>query len=187
MNNASWLGRVHQKFAIERIGFMLRKQLILLFFLLTFAACRQNSVPVAVPTEAEKQAKLKSCTPDYQPDSKIQLSVLEIWNEGNQTKAKAVFTAPNEAVEFYLPQYSMSRGRWLMNERWRAYLRDERCREYKLEDRTPKNNSKIPDSGLIKLRANEKYEVTLSFAKLSEETSKGILVYGQWILPITIR
>ena len=172
---------------LERIGFMLRKQLIWVFFLLIFSACRQNSVPVAAPTELEKQAKLKSCTPDYQPDSKVQLSVLEIWNEGNQTKAKAVFTAPNEAAEFYLPQYLMSRGRWLMNERWRAYLRDERCREYKLEDRTPKNPGKIPDSGLIKLKANEKYEVTLSFAKLSEETSKGILVYGQWVLPISIR
>ncbi len=172
---------------LERIGFMLRKQLILLFFLLTFTACRQNPVSVAAPTEVEKQAKLKSCTPDYQPDSKIQLSVIEIWSEGNQTKSKVVFTAPGEATEFYLPQYSMSRGRWLMNERWRAYIRDEYCKEYKLQDRTPQHSGKIPDNGLIKLKANEKYEVILSFAKLSRESNKGILVYGQWIVPVAIR
>lgn len=166
---------------------MPRKRLSWLLIFIVFAACHQNPAAVAPPSEVEKRAKLKSCTPDFQPDSKIQLSVLEIWSEGNQTKAKVVFTAPNEAAEFYLPQYSMSRGRWLMNERWRAYIRDEYCKEYKLEDRTPKNSSKIPDNGLIKLKANEKYEVILSFAKLSGESSKGILAYGQWIVPVAIR
>ena len=168
---------------LERIDFMLRKQLIWVFFLLIFSACRQNPVSVS-PTEGEKQAKLKSCTPDYHPDSKIQLSVSEIWNEGNQTKVRVAFLAPPEAVEFYLPQYSMSRGRWLMNERWRAYIRDEYCKEYKLQDRTSQSSGKIPDNGLIKLKANEKYEVILSFAKLSGESKKGVLVYGQWVLPV---
>jgi hypothetical protein len=172
---------------LERAGFMLKKQLILLIFLVIFAACRQNLAPVIQLTEAEKMAKLKSCTPDYQPDSKIKLSVSEIWSEGNQTKARVVFTAPPEAAEFYLPQYLMSRGRWLMNERWRAYIRDENCKEVKLQDRTPQSADKIPDSGLIKLKANEKYEVILSFAKLPEESSKGILVYGQWVLPVALK
>ncbi len=164
---------------------MLRKQFSWIFLLLIFTGCRENPVPVAAPTALEKQAKLKSCTPDYQPESKIKLSVSEIWNEVNQTKVRVVFTAPNEAAEFYLPQYLMSRGRWLMNERWRAYIRDENCKEVKLQDRTPKSTEKIPDSGLIKLKTNERYEVVLSFAKLPEGSSKGILVYGQWVLPVS--
>jgi hypothetical protein len=56
-----------------------------------------------------------------------------------------------------------------------------------LQDRTPQSADKIPDSGLIKLKANEKYEVILSFAKLPEESSKGILVYGQWVLPVALK
>ncbi len=166
---------------------MLRKRLTPIILLIALMACRQTPVPVIQPMEAEKQVKLKSCTPDYQPNSKVQLTVIAVWNEGNQTKARVIFAAPGEAAEFYLPQYLMSRGRWLMNERWRAYLRDEGCKEYKLEDRTPKNAGRIPDSGLVKLKANEKSEVVLSFAKLPEESNKGILVYGQWVLPITIR
>ena len=164
---------------------MLRRRFIPLILLAALMSCRQTPAPVIQPTEAEKKAKLQTCTPDYQPDSKVQLSVIEIWNEGHQTKARVVFTASNEASEFYLPQYSMSRGRWLMNERWRAYLRDEQCNEYKLEERIPKNPGKIPDSGLVKLKANEKYEVILSFAKLSGESGNGILVYGPWVLPVT--
>lgn len=130
-------------------------------------------------------SKLSTCTPDTQPDGKVSLTVTEIRNEPERTSVKVVAQAVQEATDFYVPQYSMSRGRWLINEQGRAYLRDMECNEYKLKDRTPAVG-KVPNSGRIPLKPGQTYELTLSFPRLLEEMKTGVLVYGNWVLPFSL-
>ncbi len=132
------------------------------------------------------QAKFRACIPTTQPEGKVHLALAEVRNEPNQCSVKLVAYALNEPAEFDLPQYSMSRGRWLINERWRSYLRDEQCNEYKLKERTP-TIGKVPDSGRIQLKPGEFYEVTLSYPRLPEEMKQGVLVYGDWVIPFVLK
>ncbi len=137
-----------------------------------------SPTPVARP-------KLSTCTPDTQPDGKVRLTIIELRNEPERTSVKVVAQAVEEAADFYVPQYSMSRGRWLINEQGRSYLRDEQCNEYKLKDRTPAVG-KVPDSGRIQLKPGQAYELTLSFPRLLDEMKTGVLVYGNWVLPFSV-
>lgn len=130
--------------------------------------------------------KLLACTPDTQPDSKVRLALGSIRNEPLQTSVTIVAYAVNEPVEFDVVQYSMSRGRWLINEKGRAYLRDEQCSEYKLKDRIPAVGS-VPDNGRIPLKPGEAYELTLYFPRLLEEMKSGVLVYGDWVVPFSLK
>ncbi|HEX4947447.1 MAG TPA: hypothetical protein VFZ34_12315 [Blastocatellia bacterium] len=130
-------------------------------------------------------SKLSTCTPNTQPDGRVRLSLTEVRNEPERTSIKVVAQAVQEPADFYVPQYSMSRGRWLINEQSRAYLRDEACNEYKLKDRTP-TKGKVPDSGRIQLKPGEPYELTLSFPRLLDEVKTGVLVYGDWVMPFAL-
>lgn len=136
--------------------------------------------------DAEKLAKFRACLPVSQPDGKVHLALVSIKNETNLTKVKIVAYAVGEVADFYAPQYSMSRGRWLINESARSYLRDEQCHEYKLQGRAS-NVGQIPDSGLIKLKSGEAYELTLEFPGLPENVRTGGLVYGDWVMPFYLR
>lgn len=132
------------------------------------------------------QAKFRACIPATQMEGSVHLALGEIRNEPNQLSVKLIAYALNEPADFDLPQYSMSRGRWLINERWRSYIRDEQCNEYKLKDRTP-TVGKVPDSGRIQIKAGGFYEVTLSYPPLPEEVRQGVLVYGNWVMPFVLR
>ncbi len=132
-----------------------------------------------------QSSKLSTCIPDTQPDGKIRLTITEIRNEPDRTSVKVVAQAAEEPADFYVPQYLMSRGRWLIHETGRAYLRDEKCNEYKLKDRTPKAG-KVPDSGRIPLKPGEAYELTLSFPRLLDEMKTGVLVYDNWVMPFDV-
>jgi hypothetical protein len=134
----------------------------------------------------DTKAKFRACIPDTQWDGKAQLALSSIRNEPERTVATIVAYAVNEPVEFDVPQYSMSRGRWLIKEQGRAYLRDEQCNEYKLKDRTP-SVGKVPDSGRIQLKPGEVYELSLSFPRLLEEIKTGVLVYGNWVMPFSLK
>ena len=133
-----------------------------------------------------ERAKFHACIPDTQPEGNVRLALAAIRNEPDQTSVKLIAYAVNEPAEFDVPQYSMSRGRWLINEKGRAYLRDEQCNEYKLKDRTP-TVGKVPDSGRIQLKPGEAYELTLSFPRLLEEVKAGALVYGNWVMPFYLK
>lgn len=132
------------------------------------------------------QAKFRACIPDTQMEGNVRLALAEIRNEANQCSVKLVAYALQEPANFDVPQYSMSRGRWLINEQGRSYIRDEQCNEYKLKDRTP-TIGKVPDSGRIQLKAGEFYEVTLSYPRLSEEVRQGVIVYGNWVMPFILK
>lgn len=166
--------------------------LLIAFSLISLNSCRREHRLTAAEwrqiAEAER-AKFRACIPntkDTKPEGNVQLALAGIQNEPHQTSVKIVAYALHEAADFDLPQYWMSRGRWLINESGRSYLRDEQCHEYKLKDRTP-TVGKVPDSGRIRLKAGEFYEVTLSFPRLSEEVRQGVLVYGNWVIPFTLK
>ncbi len=135
---------------------------------------------------AAERAKFHACIPDTQPEGNVRLALAAIRNEPEQTSVKLIAYAVHESVAFDVPQYSMSRGRWLINEKGRAYLRDEQCNEYKLKDRTP-TVGKVPDSGRIQLKPGAAYELTLSFPRLLEEVKAGVLVYGDWVMPFYLQ
>lgn len=133
-----------------------------------------------------KRAKYLACVPDTKWDGKAQLALASVRNEPEQTLVTIVAYAVTESVEFDVPQYSMSRGRWLINENGRAYLRDDQCNEYKLKDRTA-SMGKIPDSGRIQIQPGQVYELSLSFPRLLEEVKSGVLVYGNWVMPFSLK
>src|SRR5918911_5156900 len=89
--------------------------------------------------EAERQqalagvfARWKSCAPDNEAEGDLKLAIASATRQPNETSVRLVAYALDKPVEFDLPVYLMSRGRWLINEKGRAYLLDEQCREYKL-------------------------------------------------------
>ena len=163
--------------------------LILAFLLMSLNACQRERRLTATEWQQlaqAAQAKFRACIPDTQPEGKVHLAVSELRNEPNQFSVKLVAYALHETADFDLPQYSMSRGRWLINERGRSYIRDEQCNEYKLKERTP-TIGKVPDSGRVQIKPGEFYEVTLSYPHLSEEVRQGVLVYGNWVMPFVLK
>lgn len=155
--------------------------------------------------EAEKRAAVdgffthaKSCWP---PDGSagenagsLKLAVESVESGPKVTRVQLVAYARDEAVDFYLPVYRMSAGRWLINERGRAYLLDERCREFKLNDAKPSPGStseflggeKIPKDGRIRLKPGQALEATLAFPPLPDRTRVGALIYDGRVLPFAL-
>ncbi len=151
-------------------------------FVIGGTSCRREKQLTEAEWQQSARAKFHACIPATQPEGNVRLALAAIRNEPEQTSVKLIAYALHEPVEFDVPQYSMSRGRWLINEKGRAYLRDEQCNEYKLKDRTP-TTGKVPDSGRIQIKPGEAYELTLSFPRLLEEVKAGVLVYGNWVMP----
>src|SRR5262245_59956918 len=115
--------------------------LSLRLLILCLASC---SRPV---TEAEKRAAVdefftqaRSCWPNDR-ESAAPLAVESVVSDKNATRVRLVAYARDEAVDFYLPVYRLSAGRWLINEKGRIYLLDEQCREFKLNDAKPSPGS----------------------------------------------
>lgn len=155
-------------------------------------------------SEAEKKASIdefftlaKSCWPT---DSNVasdagglKLAIESVVNSANATQIRLVAFARNEAVDFYLPIYRLSAGRWLINEKGRAYLLNEQCREFKLNDSKPSSSSasifwgggQIPEAGRIRLNPGQAFEVTLFFPPLPGQSRVGALVYDGRLLPFT--
>ncbi|MCI0338246.1 MAG: hypothetical protein L0226_11755 [Acidobacteria bacterium] len=134
-------------------------------------------------------AKLRSCVPDDKDGkevTKLNLAVAEVVNNTNETAVRIVVYAIDEAVDFDFPVYSLSRGRWLINEKGRAYLLDEQCREYKLKDRRSMSGQAIPLDGRISLNPGQAFEALLSFPRLSDQTQMGVLVYGDQAFPFSL-
>jgi hypothetical protein len=156
--------------------------------------------PEAEKREAFNQAlaKLRSCAadqktpdqkapdqkaPDQKTEDKVKIAIAGVTVNPNETAVTIVAYALAEDTDFDLPAYWMSRGRWLINEEGRAYLLDERCREYKLKDRRSSTAEKIPPEGRIRLNRGQAFEAILSFPPLSDQTKVGVLVYGERTIP----
>lgn len=143
-----------------------------------------------VDPEAERQrllsqalTKLRSCLPPKQNyDDKVKIAIAGVTVNPQETAVKIVAYTLDQELDFDLPVYWPSRGRWLINEEGRSYLLDERCREYKLQDRRYTSNQLAPVNGRIHLNQGQFFEATLSYPRLSD-TQFGVLVYGERILP----
>jgi hypothetical protein len=129
--------------------------------------------------------KLRSCAPEAEPAAdKLLLAVAAVTRQDSETSVQLIAHAQDEPVEFAWPVYSLSRGRWLINEQGRAYLLDEQCREYRLNDRRL-SETKLPVEGRTVLQAGQSLTVTLSFPRLPDEVQMGVLVYAGRRLPFT--
>jgi len=170
----------------------------LLFSLsLCLAAC---SRPV---TEAEKRAAVdefftqaRSCWTSNGIDGEgaAPLAVESVVSDKNATRVRLAAYARDEAVDFYLPVYRLSAGRWSINEKGRVSLLDEQCLEFKLNDSKPSQSSslifwgggRIPEGGRIRLKPGQVFELTLIFPPLPDRARVGALVYDGRVLPFAL-
>jgi hypothetical protein len=137
--------------------------------------------------------RARSCWPN-DGESAAPLAVESVVSDKNATSVRLATYARGEAVDFYLPVYRMSAGRWLINEKGRVYLLDEQCREFKLNDAKPSPGSssdflggeKIPPDGRIRLKPGQAFEATLVFPPLPGRARVGALVYDGRVLPFAL-
>jgi hypothetical protein len=143
--------------------------------------------------EAERQQafnqtldKMQSCAPGRNEEDIIKIAITGVTTNPNETAVRIVAYTLEEGIDFDLPVYWMSRGRWLINEQARAYLLDERCREYKLKDRRSSTKEALPPDGRIRLNRGQAFEAILSFPRLPDQTQIGMLVYGDRTIPFWV-
>jgi hypothetical protein len=173
---------------------------LLLFLSFCLAGCKPPNPEVEKRAAVDEFfARVKSCWPSNESEGEdsgsLKLAVEPIESAPNATRVRLVAYARDEAVDFYLPLYRMSAGRWLINEKGRVYLLDEQCREIKLNDAKPSPGSssdflggrKIPPDGRIRLKPGEAFEMTLDFPPLKDRTRVGALVYDGRVLPFASR
>lgn len=155
------------------------------FVLLTVSACASR--PVTPPKPPEPKRNLNCVPRGLTPDKNLSLAIVAIAITENKTRVKLVAYAPSEPVDFYLPIYLMSRGRWtLADDRERPYLLDENCRNYKLNDRKSTESMKAPQDGKVSLKPQGSFETILEFPALRSDVNSGVLVYDKYIVPFTL-
>lgn len=168
-----------------------RLTVALLLLVFGFNGCKQRD-PLAEERAALDAAavRLRGCLPQPTPvnDSSREprLAIVEITRQPQTITVQLAAVAGAEAVEFYLPVYLMSAGRWLINERERAYVLDERCGEHKLQDRKPVGDKRLPLDGKVSLKAGEAFSFKLVFPMVPDELRLGALVYGSTVLPLAL-
>jgi hypothetical protein len=182
--------------------------LFLSVFLLAGCSRTVTEAEKKTATEAEKKgavdeffAGARSCWPPDAPDvndgegaGNPRLAIESVVSDENATLVRLVAYAPDEAVDFYVPIYRMSAGRWSVNEKGRVYLLDEQCREFRLNDSKPSSKSslifwgggQIPKGGRIRLKPGQAFETTLAFPPFPDRTRVGALVYGGRVLPFAL-
>jgi hypothetical protein len=121
----------------------------------------------------------------------LKLAIAEVAHQPNATHVRLAGYATDEAVDFDLPAYRLSSGQWLINEKGRAYLLDERCREFKLKDRKPSSGvhggRPVRRDARIRLSPGQAFEATLIFPRLPDQTRMGVLVYDGRVVPFTLQ
>ncbi|MDX2040301.1 MAG: hypothetical protein SF097_03585 [Acidobacteriota bacterium] len=147
--------------------------------------CSKDPESVRVAALAETVNGLSKCTSSGTAGIP-QLAVVSVTNAPNETAVRVVIYATDSPIEFSLPVYRLSAGRWLIGEKDRAFLLDEKCREYKLRDRRTANGQAFPQNGIVRLSPGQSFEATFSFNRVKEETKIGMLVYAGKNLPFII-
>jgi hypothetical protein len=162
--------------------------LVLFFILCLFLSGCAEKNPEAhrQAAVAATLAKLQSCAPNDQAEGDVALAITSITRQGKETRVRLAAYAIEKSVQFDLPTYSLSRGRWLIHETGRAYLLDEQCREYKLKERKSSPGRQVPLDGRINLEAGQVFETTLGFPPLPEDVRMGVLIYGRRTLPFLL-
>jgi hypothetical protein len=161
--------------------------LSLLLLSVSFASCHKAD------PEAQRRAAMqltaetmRRCLPQASVESSPGLAIAAVARETEATVLRIVAYATTQPVEFHLPIYFMSRGRWTINDTGRAYLLDENCREYKLKDTGTVVEKYLPRDGVVKLQPGVSYEFRLLFPRLPDEAQMGVLVYAGRVLPFSL-
>lgn len=167
-----------------KLNLLLIQLIPLLIIGMVMAGCARRD-PETEREQAFSQTleKLQSCAPERNEEDKIKIAIAGITTDLDETAVRIVAYTLDEDIDFDLPVYWMSRGRWLISEQARAYLLDERCREYKLKDRRSSTKEALPPDGRIRLNRGQAFEAILSFPRLPDQTQIGILVYGDRTIP----
>lgn len=163
-----------------------RLALPIIFCLFLFGCAGRGVEPERRADVAASPDKLQSCAPGDEAEGDVKLAITSVTRQPNETSVQLVAYALDKPVEFDVPVYILSSGRWLIGGAGRAYLRDEQCREYKLKDKLLSPGSEAPLGGHVRLEAGRAFEMTLSFPRLPDEARMGVLVYGRRALPFLL-
>ncbi len=100
------------------------------------------------------------------------------------TAVQMVAYTSADTAYLQLPLYTMSRGRWSIGEKGRAFLLDQECRSYPLLDVTFEGPRSGP--GRIRLAPRQAVEVVLHFPPLSSSSQMALLVYDTAQIPFLV-
>ena len=128
---------------------------------------------------------LATCLPVNAPDEKVRLAIEDVYAGKDETRVRVVAYAGSEPGVFALPVYYLSRGRWLIAEKERSYILDPQCRQYNLHDRHDAKWTDAPPDGKVTLKPGTAFETVLDFPPLAPNTTRGVLVYGSYVLPFS--
>ena len=157
--------------------------LTLLLILVTASCARRSPQPEKNSNDARRNL---DCAPRTETEGKLSLAVRSIEVVENKTVVRLVAYSRSEPLDFHLPVYLMSRGRWLINDQARAYLLDEKCREYRLNGRKSTEEMPAPRDGIVQLKPRSVFETILEFPPLDDDVSAGVLVYDQHVIPFSM-
>lgn len=152
--------------------------LAMLAFLLIATGCSKDPELVRRVAVAESLEAMSKCEKVSGAGHLPNLAIASVVNAQNETTLKLVAYAANSPVEFPVPFYRLSAGRWLIGDKDRVYLMDEHCRSFDLKDRRPPEGKKFPPEGILRLNPGESFEMTFSFYRLNDATRFGMLVYA---------
>ena len=137
------------------------------------------------PVPPPKVDRLAACAPKSSADDKVRLALVDIEAGKDETRIRIVAYAGAEVGIFPLPVYYLSRGRWLIGEDQRSYLLDEQCRQYNLHDRHDAKWTAETPEGKITLKPGTAFETVLDFPPRPPNTTRGVLVYGSYVIPFS--
>lgn len=170
--------------ARKTIGSLL---LVLAASLLPSTGCSKNTEATRRAAIIETFDGLAKCASAGKGEGVPQLAVVSVTNAPNETAVRVIVYAAETPIEFPLPVYRLSAGRWLIGENDRAFLLDEVCGEHKLRDRRLAAGQVFPPDGIVRLNPGQSFETTFSFHRLKDTTRIGMLVYAGKSLPFVDR
>ena len=157
---------------------------LILLWVLWASSCARRSAETE--KNSKKDPRILACIPGTQPESRVSLAITSIDVLENKTTVHLLAYSKSEQLDFHLPVYLMSRGRWMINDQARAYLLDEKCREYRLNGRKSTEEMPAPRDGIVQLKPNSVFETILEFPPLDDDVKAGVLVYGLHVIPFSM-
>ncbi len=122
--------------------------------------------------------------PSSRPPLAVRLAIDSVERTRTGTTLRIVAYTTSEPGILQLPLYTMSRGRWSIGEKGRAFLLDEECRSYPLLDVTFKGPRIGP--GQIRLARRQSLDGTLRFPPLSGRSQMALLCYDTLQIPFLV-